>query len=227
MYTWINTCDDISHLVKVFDCNSNVFRKTAPASNTIPLSFLICFLQDTKLRRNCRHHKTHFRIDYDSIKLYSTPNAKSRLINSTRSRGIELSSEELLQYLLEDHGPNCSSNEQNAGQQPTSTYNTRAITATESNTNSNLVSQNATGATRNALTLMANDIWLVSDESRVAESLREMTNRSLCRICTRKTAVIALTPCGHLAMCEDCSTNATRCVVCNSRIQEKLKVYRA
>lgn len=61
----------------------------------------------------------------------------------------------------------------------------------------------------------------------MATSYREMKQTMMCRNCEKKKSEMILLPCGHLCLCESCSANVKRCIICKGKVAEKMKVYRA
>ena len=57
------------------------------------------------------------------------------------------------------------------------------------------------------------------------EELQELQDLRACKICKREQANVVLIPCGHLAICVNCSENTTRCPTCHSYIREKVRSY--
>ena len=57
------------------------------------------------------------------------------------------------------------------------------------------------------------------------ETLRQLEQEKLCKVCHTRTNNVVLLPCSHFCCCLFCSTNIEKCPVCNRRISEKIKTY--
>ena len=57
------------------------------------------------------------------------------------------------------------------------------------------------------------------------QELRELQDLRSCKICHREQANIVFIPCGHLAVCMNCSENISQCPTCKSYIREKVRSY--
>jgi hypothetical protein len=61
--------------------------------------------------------------------------------------------------------------------------------------------------------------------SNLAEENRELKDRKNCKICYEKDANMVFLPCGHLVVCETCSSRIRECPLCRRPIDGVLKAY--
>jgi len=59
------------------------------------------------------------------------------------------------------------------------------------------------------------------------EMLRRLTEKDICKICCENKIEVVLVPCGHFALCSQCSSKVKKCPLCRVRIDKKMKVYSA
>jgi len=57
------------------------------------------------------------------------------------------------------------------------------------------------------------------------QELHRLKQQRQCKRCCAATATVVCLPCGHLAICKDCSTAITRCPVCMTTISKKIATY--
>jgi len=57
------------------------------------------------------------------------------------------------------------------------------------------------------------------------QELRMLKRQRQCKKCCTETATIVCIPCGHLAICKDCSPTTTRCPVCMNKISNKISTF--
>ncbi|XP_026466075.1 mitochondrial E3 ubiquitin protein ligase 1-like, partial [Ctenocephalides felis] len=63
-------------------------------------------------------------------------------------------------------------------------------------------------------------------ERRVAARDKNLSGDQLCIVCVHNPKEIILLPCGHVCLCEDCSTQITdACPVCREAIEQKAAAY--
>ncbi|XP_076810466.1 baculoviral IAP repeat-containing protein 3-like [Clavelina lepadiformis] len=67
---------------------------------------------------------------------------------------------------------------------------------------------------------------LKSDQTqRLAVKLKQLERARQCKLCYQKVAVTLITPCGHLALCHDCSLQATQCPLCKRKAEKLIRAY--
>ena len=57
------------------------------------------------------------------------------------------------------------------------------------------------------------------------QELRMLKRQRQCKRCCTETATVVCIPCGHLAICKNCSPEITRCPVCMIKISNKLPTF--
>ena len=62
-------------------------------------------------------------------------------------------------------------------------------------------------------------------ENPLPETLTQLQDERMCKLCTVKEANIIFIPCGHLLVCKYCAASLTDCPVCRCKINEFVKVY--
>jgi len=57
------------------------------------------------------------------------------------------------------------------------------------------------------------------------QELRMLKRQRQCKRCCTETATVVCIPCGHLAICKNCSPTTTRCPVCMIKISNKISTF--
>jgi len=57
------------------------------------------------------------------------------------------------------------------------------------------------------------------------QELRMLKRQRQCKKCYTETATVVCIPCGHLAICKNCSPTATRCPVCMTKISNRISTF--
>lgn len=72
--------------------------------------------------------------------------------------------------------------------------------------------------------------WLV--EAKIASGIETEMIEGVCVVCKCEKSTTAFTPCGHLCLCDDCSTdinkdnyNNSKCIYCNQTFLSLVKIY--
>jgi len=64
-----------------------------------------------------------------------------------------------------------------------------------------------------------------SQYASVKQELEHLQKMSLCKNCFQAKAAVVLLPCGHLALCSDCSRESSTCPLCKAVIRETIHSY--
>jgi hypothetical protein len=115
-------------------------------------------------------------------------------------------------------GPSASPNSQGSGSTPTprSTPPTILALSTGASSFTETMPSGGNNAEINSIDIGNLDIS--------AEN-RQLKDQKMCKICYDNDANIVFLPCGHLVVCEDCSSSIRECPVCRRSIQGILKAY--
>jgi len=57
------------------------------------------------------------------------------------------------------------------------------------------------------------------------QELEELKQMSLCKKCFQSKASVVFLPCGHLAVCRNCSKQNSKCPICKANVREKIQSY--
>jgi len=57
------------------------------------------------------------------------------------------------------------------------------------------------------------------------QELEELKQISLCKKCFQSKASVLFLPCGHLAVCSNCSRQNSKCPSCKANVREKIQSY--
>lgn len=69
------------------------------------------------------------------------------------------------------------------------------------------------------------DYCFLPEEDDPMETLQKLQREKLCKICMDRDIGIVLIPCGHLAVCAECSESLVKCPICCGDITQKVKTY--
>ena len=57
------------------------------------------------------------------------------------------------------------------------------------------------------------------------QEFEELKQMSLCKKCFQSKASVVFLPCGHLAVCSNCSRESPKCPICKANVREKVQSY--